>query len=283
VRKIDRQPDVSRRWRQGGDEREVVLEHRVGDRRIANAFPEQVDADAVTPFEQHLDGGERAAERPARDITRSRPPRRTLAAGHALDRALQPLARRDAKQNAPAEPHPRILTAQPRRSARQRIRRATAVHPPPRRSRVSQCAIRDTLHHIGTARISGEAHTPASTRRRTYSTGAPIDAARGMGHRPGLDRVIGPDRVRAGGRMGASAGRPPRDSHGACLACVGAARVSLPALGDAQVPSACERVGTLIGLTDRPAGAGVRVAEGLPPFGARCERTPPGSSPGRPT
>ena len=61
VREIHRQPDVRRRWRQGGDEREVVLEHLVGDRRIADALPEQVDADAVTPLEQRLDGGERAA------------------------------------------------------------------------------------------------------------------------------------------------------------------------------------------------------------------------------
>jgi hypothetical protein len=67
VREIHRQPDVRRRWRHGGNEREVVLEHLVGDRRIADAFPEQVDADAVSPFEQHLDGGKRAAAGPARD------------------------------------------------------------------------------------------------------------------------------------------------------------------------------------------------------------------------
>ena len=109
VREIHRQPDVRRRWRQGGDEREVVLEHLVGDRRIAHALPEQVDADAVASLEQHLDGGERVAARPARDVARSRTPRGRLAAGHALDGALQPLAGRQAKQDAPAEPHPRIL------------------------------------------------------------------------------------------------------------------------------------------------------------------------------
>ena len=113
VREIHGQPHVGRWCRQGGHEREIVLEHPVGDCRITHAFPEQVDADAVTLVQQDPDGRERAAARPARDVARSRPPRRPLTAGYALDRALQPLAGRQAKQNAPAEPHPRILAARP--------------------------------------------------------------------------------------------------------------------------------------------------------------------------
>ena len=99
MREVDGQPHVCRRSRQRARKRQVGLDHAVGARAVADVLAEEIDAGAVAVGQEPLRSDQRVIARRPGDVARGGTPGRRLTARHALDGALQALARRQSEQH----------------------------------------------------------------------------------------------------------------------------------------------------------------------------------------